>query len=361
MHSAIKYSLLNAVNPYHWVTWIRNRAFDTGVLGSCSFGHPVICVGNITVGGTGKTPHTEYLIKLLKERYRLAVLSRGYGRKSKGYILADSTTQMHQLGDEPYQILKKFDGIAVAVDEKRVRGIKRLLARKDAPQVILLDDAYQHRYVKAGLNILLIDYNRPIWRDCVLPIGRMRESMQGVERADIVIITKCPRTIKENEQSEIKRRLTKIKEMPIFFSTMRYGELYPLFPSQASPVPSTDNNSNILLVTGIAKPEPLKAELKRRGATVQLMQYADHHNFSTAELEDIATAYSHMGKGSIIITTEKDASRLTSHSSLPHIIKNNIYALPIEVEILNNEEYLLNKKISDYVTENSRDSIVPEK
>lgn len=360
MYSAKKYRLLNAINPYHWVTWIRNKAFDKGLFVSSAFELPVICVGNITVGGTGKTPHTEYLIKLLKDKYRLAVLSRGYGRKSSGYILAGKDVSMQQLGDEPYQIYTKFSDITVAVDEKRVHGILALLSRKDEPEVILLDDAYQHRYVKAGMNILLIDYNRPLWRDCVLPFGRMRESVQGVDRADIVIVTKCPRSISDGEMSKIKECITKINNVPVFFSTMRYGEHYPLFPLQAASAPSVDKGCNILLVTGIAKPAPLKAELERRGATVRLMQYADHHNFSSAELEKIASTFTAMSSGSIIMTTEKDASRLASYKSLPHIIKNNIYVLPIEVEILNNEEYLLNKKISDYVTENSRDSIVPQ-
>ena len=359
MCSAEKYRLLNAINPYHWATWIRNRAFDKGLLLSRAFELPVICVGNITVGGTGKTPHTEYLVKLLKDKYRLAVLSRGYGRRSSGYVLAHKNVTMQQLGDEPYQIYSKFGDITVAVDEKRVHGILALLARKDDPEVILLDDAYQHRYVRAGMNILLIDYNRPIWRDCVLPFGRMRESMQGVDRADVVIVTKCPRTVGQEEMGRIKELLGKVSDAPVFFSTMRYGEHYPLFPSQAAAAAPIGEGSNILLVTGIAKPAPLKAELESRGATVRLMQYADHHNFSAAELESIASAFAAMGPGSIIVTTEKDASRLASYSSLPHIIKNNIYVLPIEVEILDNGEYLLNKKISDYVTENSRDSIVP--
>lgn len=359
MHCAVKYRLLNAVNPYHWVTWVRNRAFDKGVLVSRAFDLPVICIGNITVGGTGKTPHTEYLIKLLKDKYRLAVLSRGYGRKSRGYVIADEKVTMQQLGDEPYQMHSKFPDVTVAVDENRVHGILALLSRKKEPDVILLDDAYQHRYVEAGLNILLIDYNRPIWRDAVLPFGRMRESIQGVERADIVIVTKSPRELESSEQMQIKKLLAAIKEVPVFFSTMRYGEHYPLFPLQAAPAVPIGKESNVLLVTGIAKPEPLKAELERRGANVRLMQYADHHNFSPAELDGIAAALASMGNGGIMLTTEKDAARLASYSTLPHIIKNRAYVMPIEVEILNNEENLLNKKISDYVTENSRDSIVP--
>ena len=359
MHCAIKYSLLNAINPYHWITWTRNRSFDKGVLVSRSFDLPVICIGNITVGGTGKTPHTEYLIRLLKDKYRLAVLSRGYGRKSSGYILADEKVTMQRLGDEPYQMHCKFPDVTVAVDENRVHGILALLSRKKEPDVILLDDAYQHRYVEAGMNILLIDYNRPIWRDAVLPYGRMRESIQGAERADIIIITKSPRELESSEQMQIKERLAAIKEVPVFFSAMRYGEHYPLFPSYAAPGVPVGKGSNVLLVTGIAKPAPLKAELERRGANVRLMQYADHHNFSAAELDGIAAALASMGSGGIMVTTEKDAARLASYCTLPEIIKNKAYVMPIEVEILNNEEYLLNKKISDYVTENSRDSIVP--
>ena len=180
-------TLIDVINPYAWVMAVRNLAFDTGMLKSHSFDLPVICVGNISVGGTGKTPHTEHIIKLLKQRYSTALLSRGYGRKSKGYIKADANTPMQLIGDEPFQIKNKFPNITVAVCEERVTGIKRLLAEEKGVQAIVLDDAYQHRYVKAGLNILLIDSNRPVWNDNVLPFGRLRESLCGIVAAKYLV------------------------------------------------------------------------------------------------------------------------------------------------------------------------------
>lgn len=345
--------ITDAVNPYAWIMAARNKAFDAGVLESRSFGTPTICVGNISVGGTGKTPHIEYLVRLLKEQYRVAVLSRGYGRKSKGYIKADAQTTMETLGDEPFQIKNKFKEIAVAVCEKRVTGMERLLAEEQGLQAVLLDDAYQHRYVKAGLNILLIDINRPLWRDNVLPFGRLRESVAGIKRADIVIMTKC-KEITPGQIAECRDYIKKYKDVPVFFSTVRYGELYPLF-GDTQHTAAIKKDDNILLVTGIAKPQPLKAEIEGRGAQVTLMQYGDHHNFTTAEVEEIAKRFGETGS-TMIITTEKDATRLLHRTDLPQEIRDNIYALPIEMAILNGEEELFNQNIYNYVTENSRDS-----
>jgi tetraacyldisaccharide 4'-kinase len=193
--------LYDMINPYSWITATRNRLFDCNLIKSHQPSIPTICIGNITVGGTGKTPHTEYLIKLLKDKYKTAVLSRGYGRKSKGYILADNSTPANRIGDEPYQIKTKFKDIDVAVCEKRVFGIERIISDLKEIGILLLDDAFQHRYVKAGLNILLIDSLRPIWQDCILPFGRMRESINGIKRADIVIITKCENLTAEQKES----------------------------------------------------------------------------------------------------------------------------------------------------------------
>lgn len=341
--------ILNAINPYHWITWLRNLAFDNGIITSRKFTIPVICIGNITVGGTGKTPHTEYLINSLHDKYRIAVLSRGYGRKSKGYIKADAESVMEIIGDEPYQIKNKFPDITVAVDEKRVHGIELLQKEGTQPDIILLDDAFQHRYVKAGLNILLIDSNLPIWKDRVLPFGRLRESMAGIKRADIIIFTKCNAGM-NSEEMEYFRRMTGMKErIPIFFSTMRYGNPYPLLTDAVKEEPRF-KDTEVLLLTGIANPKPLKKELEKRGANVKLLQYADHHNFSTEELNDIANKFKNTkNKNKIIITTEKDAARLTAQKALPLVIKEHTYILPIEVDFLNEEKNMFNKIISDYV------------
>lgn len=347
--------LFNAINPYHWITWLRNRAFDNGLLKSRKFDIPVICIGNITVGGTGKTPHTEYLVKLLSGKKNTAVLSRGYGRRTKGYLMATTESDAATIGDEPLQIKKKFKDITVVVSEKRAAGIDRLLKEKSKTEVILLDDAFQHRYVKAGLNILLTDYNRPIWKDSLLPIGRLRESISGIKRADIIILTKCPKEFSKQEQDNCKKQFNAPESTPIFFSTMQYGIPYPLFDTFGDI--DSFSGYEILLPTGIAKPEPLKKELEQRGAKVTLMQYADHHDFSRKDLQSIAKAFETLkGTKKIVVTTEKDAARLANHDALPKCIREQCYALPIEVAFLNNEENKFNQIILDYVTENSRNS-----
>ena len=350
---AVLYRILDAINPYHWVTSVRNRAFECGLFKSTTFAIPVVCIGNITVGGTGKTPHTEYLIKLLGNIYKVAVLSRGYGRKSRGFHKATAETTMPMIGDEPFQIKSKFKDITVAVDEKRVHGIEQLLNEKNPPQVVLLDDAYQHRYVKAGLNILLVDNNRPVWRDTVLPIGRLRESMAGIERADIIIVTKCPIDMSE-ERKELCRDMLQTKRgAQLFFSMMKYGTPYPIFADGGNRECRIDKDCNILLLTGIAKPAPLKAELERRGATVTVKQFADHHNFSEGEINSIADTFDKIKGEKLIITTEKDAARLTSLPSLPQSIRENIYALPIEVDFLDGKreefEALVTQKVKSLI------------
>ena len=348
--------IADTINPYSWITATRNRMFDAGLLQSHIFTLPTICIGNISVGGTGKTPHTEYLAKLLKEQYHTVVLSRGYGRKSRGYILAKPNTPMELIGDEPFQIKHKIKDIDVAVCERRAEGIEHIMADIKKPDVILLDDAFQHRYVKAGLNILLIDCNRPIWQDCILPFGRLREGINGIKRADIVIITKCNNLTTE-QKTLYRNYIRKKKDIPVFFSSMRYGDIYPLFNNRDKAIAAGDK---VLLVTGIANPEPLKKDIERRGADVILIKFADHHNFTTGDLASIAKCYNGIeGNEKIIITTEKDATRLLQNPNIPQVVKENIYVQPIEVEILNEEKELFNKIILDYVTKNSRDSRIP--
>lgn len=342
--------LYDIVNPYSWITATRNRLFDYGLIKSREFTTPTICIGNISVGGTGKTPHTEYLIRLLKDRYRTAVLSRGYGRKSKGYILAGDETPMSAIGDEPFQIKRKFKDIAVAVCEKRCIGVERITADLKETEVILLDDAFQHRHIKAGLNIVLIDSSRPIWQDCILPFGRLRESAKGIRRADIVVITKC-NGITAEQQEKCREHIRRIKDIPVFFSQTRYGELYPLFGCS---ITKATAGSEVLLVTGIAHPEPLKREIEKRFPRVRLMRYSDHHNFTASDFRDIEQQFLGMENGNrIIITTEKDATRILQHPLTPQVIKENILVLPIEVDFLNEKE-MFNQIVLDYVTENSR-------
>ena len=339
------------VNPYSWITATRNRLFDCGLIKSHLFSIPTICIGNISVGGTGKTPHTEYLVKLLKEKFHTAVLSRGYGRKSKGYILADEKTPMSIIGDEPFQIKSKFkQDINVAVCEKRVIGIEKLTKDAKETEVILLDDAFQHRHVKAGLNILLIDSSHPIWQDCILPFGRMRESENGIRRADIVIITKC-KNLTDEEKNFCRNHIKKIKDIPVFFSRMRYGELYPLFGCYKKEI---SQETDILLVTGIARPEPLIRQVESMCKNVTVIKYDDHHNFTSNDFKEIEYCYNNIKNcNKTIITTEKDATRILQHTDVAKVIKESIQVLPIDIEILNKKE-MFNKIILDYVTENSR-------
>ena len=252
-HIKINYWLLPLSWLYGLVVSIRNLMFDVGMLKSKTFPLPVICVGNITVGGTGKTPHTEYLIRMLSEKHQVAVLSRGYKRQSEGYVLATPTTPMTDIGDEPYQMKHKFPQIHMAVDKDRCHGIAELMKKEVQPptDVVILDDAYQHRYVKAGLNILLMDYHRLIYLDKLLPAGRLRESSSGKKRADIVIVTKCPRDITPIERKGIERSLNIENWQKIFYSTYTY-------PDNMKGI-----GSNPLLVTGIASPEQMIYDLQK--------------------------------------------------------------------------------------------------
>ena len=345
--------LIDAINPYSWTMTLRNILFDAGVIKTHEFDTPIICVGNITVGGTGKTPHTEYIVKLLKDKFNTTVLSRGYGRKSKGYIKADNGTTAAMIGDEPTQIKNKFPDIDVCVCEKRATGIKNIIAEDKKPDVILLDDAYQHRHVKAGLNILLIDYGRPLWQDCVMPFGRMRESERGLNRADVAIITKCD-GVTDEELRWCKRYIETKKRIPVFFTTMRYGSLYRM--SDKEKLENIDKRTKVMLITGIANPHPLKKEVESLGVKTCTMQYPDHHNFNDNDIKDIILTYNALGDNKIIITTEKDAARLRETASLPDEIKEVIYVMPIEVEFLYNEKKMFNQIIENYVTENSRNS-----
>lgn len=345
------------INPYCWVTDIRNFAFDKGWLKSSFFHLPVVSVGNLTVGGTGKTPHIEYIINLLKEEYHIATLSRGYKRASKGYVKATSGCDTSIIGDEPAQIKSKFPDITVAVDEKRVDGIEHLLSEEKQPDVILLDDAFQHRYVTPGLSIVLVDSNRPIWNDNVLPFGRLRERADGIKRADVIVVTKCPQTMQESQKQQFRQKLGQKNETPVFFSTVCYDNPKALF-DVAEQQCTIGKGTNVLLLTGIARPEPLKKELESRGAEVTLMQFADHHNFSRAELDNVAKKFASLpSDNKTIITTEKDAERITGRNDLPYIIKEKCYSLPIKVRIMD-EEKMFNQIIIDYVRKNQRDRSV---
>lgn len=333
---------------YGCITQCRNWLFDIGVLQSRPYPIPIISVGNLTVGGTGKTPHVEYLIRLLlKEGKKVAVLSRGYKRKTRGYLLATTESTMHDIGDEPWQVKKKFPEVYVAVDAKRQRGIERLTSDPSTcdVEVILLDDAFQHRYVKPALNILLIDYHRMITDDCLLPAGRLRESAKGRQRAQLVVTTKCPASMTPMDFRVVQQALKLRPYQSLFFSTFRYGELQGLFNQRTRPLHSIEDEEHVLLLTGIASPEQMQLDLHRYTRHIDSLSFPDHHFFTPNDARTIEERLRSISPPRLIITTEKDATRLRLCTALSEFVRQAIYILPIEVEIMRGEQDKFNKEI----------------
>ena len=337
----------------------RNTLFETGFLKSRSFSIPVISVGNITVGGTGKTPHVEYLIRLLQDHSRVAVLSRGYKRKSHGFQIANESSTARTIGDEPFQMKQKFPKVIIAVDKNRVHGIEALNQKYQDIDVILLDDAFQHRYVKPGINILLVDYHRLIIYDTLLPAGRLREPLTGKNRADMVIITKCPKDLKPMEYRVITKAMDLYPYQQIFFTTLEYGELTPLFKKEA-PTVNLDKLKahNVLLLTGIASPRQMKEDLTPVVSKLSMLSFPDHHAFSQKDIEQISSEFAKLPSPKCIITTEKDAARIIGLEGLSNEIKENIYILPVRITFMLNQEEKFNENIIGYVRKNSRNSIL---
>lgn len=350
--------------PLSWIyglgVGIRNRLFDMGILKSRDFKVPVISVGNITVGGSGKTPHVEYLIRLLRDKTKVAVLSRGYKRKSKGYVLADKDATASVIGDEPSQMKKKYPDVYVAVDKNRCHGIERLTEDEETKDtdVILLDDAYQHRYVKPGVNILLVDYHRLIIYDKLLPAGRLREPKQGKNRADIVIVTKCPRNLKPMEFRVLTRAMDLFPYQKLYFTTLKYNKLKPLYFGEDRPVSDIQPDENILLLTGIASPKQIIIDLKPYTKNITPLTYPDHHRFKRKDIERINEMFAAMPDPKIIITTEKDNARLFGVEGLSDEVRQHIYMLPVEIEFMLEQQEEFNEKIIGYVRKNSRDSVL---
>lgn len=355
--------------PFSWLyglgVGVRNYLFDAEILKSKSYSIPVISVGNITVGGAGKTPHVEYLIDLLRDEMQVAVLSRGYKRKSRGYVVADENTTMRDIGDEPFQIKQKFEGVYVAVDKDRCHGIDHLISDEDTKdvEVILLDDAFQHRYVKPGVNILLVDYHKFINYDKLLPAGRLREPQSAKVRADIVIVTKCPKNLNPIDYRVLSKAMDLKAFQQLYFTTLSYCDLKPIF-NGGDTVPLNEiMGENILLLTGIASPEHLQVDIMEytRGVKLETMAFPDHHNFTERDVERINERFAAMPSPKRIITTEKDQVRLFYLEGLSEEVKQNIYALPIKVEFMLEGGKTFNEKIESYVRKNSRNSILAKR
>jgi len=340
----------------------RNTLFETGFLKSKSFTMPIISVGNITVGGTGKTPHVEYLIRLLQDHSRVAVLSRGYKRKSHGFQIADESSTARTIGDEPFQMKQKYPKVIVAVDKNRVHGIEALNQQHHDIDVILLDDAFQHRYVKPGINILLVDYHRLIIYDTLLPAGRLREPLTGKNRADIVIITKCPKDLKPMEYRVITKAMDLYPYQQIFFTTLEYGDMKPIFKKEGTLANLEQlKNHHVLLLTGIASPRQMKEDISPMVSKLSMLSFPDHHAFNQKDIEQICSEFAKLPSPKCIITTEKDAARIIGLKGLCEEIKENIYILPVRIKFMLNQEEKFNDNIIGYVRKNSRNSILVKK
>lgn len=343
----IKYILFPFAALYNAITKFRNHLYNIESKKSISFDIPIISVGNLTVGGTGKTPHVAYLASFIKDKLKMnpAILSRGYGRKSKGFFLAERDTNSKALGDEPLLLYHAFNGeVPVAVCEERILGIPAILTEQPEVECIILDDAYQHRKVKPGFNILLSDFNRPFYKDYLLPAGRLRESRSGANRADAVIVTKLPESISDTELIEIEKNIQKFTKAPVFFSLFDY-----LAPKKFSGV-KKDMIKDILLVTGIANTKYLTSYLDKHFNILKHLSYKDHADYTQNTLDDILSNYNQLSNPDVVVLcTEKDMVKLKE--ILPSDNQIPFYYLPISVKLLKDETNF-EKLISDYLLSN---------
>ena len=347
--SNIRFLLL----PFSWIfagiAALRNYFFDKGILKSTSYNLPVISVGNITVGGTGKTPFAEYLIGRFSETASCALLSRGYGRETKGVVVAGNSSTFSDIGDEPMQMKMKFPNLAVVVAEKRTLGMETLLNQPNPPEIVIMDDAYQHRYVKPGFSVLIMDYFRPVWKDFCLPAGNLRESKKGIKRADVIIINKCPANLTPDEAQSIKEKLNPENKQSLFFTSINYKEPVSLTGKSDKTFRQVveSKKTPLVAVAGIGNPEPFFEMAKKFGAPVKTFRFRDHHKFNIDDFNKIIS-----DEMPLIITTEKDAVRIKAIRELNPQLANSIWYVPIELDFLFNDKNLFDKKIDNYVTKN---------
>lgn len=339
---------------YGFITFLRNKCYDWNIFKSRQFDLPIICVGNLAVGGSGKTPLTEYLVRLLSN-YKIAILSRGYGRETKGYILADQHATAASIGDEPLQYHQKFPNLTVAVCEDRITGIRKLAQDHD---LIILDDAFQHRKVKAGYQILLFEFDKMLHKQFMLPTGNLRESFQGYQRADKILITKCPEIIPLADQQHIEKQFENKPALSIAYSSISYGDFRSVYPRLENYTIAGQENT-VFLLTGIANPKPLIAHLNHQYQEVICHEYADHHKFSKAEIMLLIKAFEeHPATEKFILTTEKDAQRLLDASIKDLLLNLPVFYIPITVKIHQKDETLFQQEILTYVSSITRDPTI---
>ncbi len=345
MLRSFRYLLFPFSILYGIIIWVRNALFDKKIFKSASFNFPLICVGNLAIGGTGKTPMTEFIVNALKTKYKIATLSRGYKRRTKGFFIAIEGTTALEIGDEPMQFHQKFPDIVVAVGEERLFAIPQILYQKPETQVIVLDDAFQHRRVTAGLNIILTECNNLFTRDFLFPSGDLRDIRSSYKRADIIIVTKCKNDLTEKEREKIIQEINPQNGQKVYFSTLKYDTPYHLFTKE---ITTLDRSKDVLLICGIANPEPLKMHLMNHVHYYEMTKYADHHIFTSTDLKEIMRQFEKIkNEQKIIITTEKDSVRLEKFKN--ELIEFPIYVLPIQHEILFNENDDFINKLTSFI------------
>ena len=335
--------------PFSLLYWlaitIRNWLYNRKIIRPTSFGLPIICVGNLAVGGTGKSPMVEYLVRLLKDQFKIATLSRGYKRRTKGYALADNQSTALEIGDEPMQFHIKFPDISVAVGEQRLEAIPQLLHDRPETQTIILDDAFQHRAIKAGLNILLTDYSNLFTRDFYLPSGDLRDLKSEYKRAEVIVVTKCKPDLTIHEKEKIIKEIGLQNGQAIFFAAIEYGQPYHILNHSGFLL---TENTEVLLVSGIANPRPLKNLLEKHSKTYYMIQYADHRIFTIDDLQEIGKRFKTIeAVNKIILTTEKDAVRLVKFNT--EIAGWPLYVIPVRHHFLYGEGERFNQVVINFI------------
>ncbi len=336
---------------YGMIVFVRNKMFDFKIIKSKSFTIPVISVGNLSVGGTGKTPHIEYLIRLLHKDFTVATLSRGYGRKTSGFMLVDETATSKTAGDEPLQYRKKFPEIHIALDEKRTRGISKIIEQIPETEVVLLDDAFQHRYVKPGLSILLTDFYKPFSQNYILPSGTLRESRSGIKRADIIVVTKCPPVHSPIVCKSMEKDMKIQEGQNVYYSYIDYGNLVPMNSFSEKMV--FKKFSTILMFAGIANLYPLQDKLRSLADNVETLKFRDHYQYHSKDMLKIKKKFKNIfQKNKIIVTTEKDAMRIKDTPLMDFFVDLPLFYLPIEVKLHKKDKDKFDTQILNYVRKN---------
>jgi tetraacyldisaccharide 4'-kinase len=342
---------------YALITGIRNFLFNTGFLSSVEFNLPVICVGNITVGGTGKTPHTEYITGLLRKNFKVATLSRGYKRETRDFRIASSSSTVSEIGDEPMQIFRKFPDVLVTVDRNRVNGVRKILEERPDTEVIILDDGFQHRRITPGFSILLSDFERLFVRDNILPYGNLRESKENMRRADIILITKSPSDISPIQRRLIVKEIAKAPYQNLYFTSFIYESPVPLFDKSSTGMTASEisepEKCGVVLVTGIANPQPLKDYLHNRFHEIIHLSFPDHYSYKEKDIHSISNAYKELkSPARYIFTTEKDAVRLQEFTNIAEPVRSALFYIPVSIHFLNDDKDEFDNLIVDYVRKN---------